>query len=162
LSDPFTRFRWPLVRLIARSSMASYRAPRDLPSPLPGVAQALTLAAGSDAGNETFGESPAGNVLADPAECGDTHPSDCPREMDKIFSLFSPRRGAGAARWSGVHSTSLPSDPMFPFDRPPKMALRQAGTVGCPRRGTVVFRSTGSFQPAAPSRLAGKLRNVME
>jgi hypothetical protein len=42
--------------------------------------------------------------------------------MDKILSLFSPHWGAAAGPWDGIYFASLSPDPVFSFDRPPKMA----------------------------------------
>jgi hypothetical protein len=124
------RFRWLLAVLVALSLIV----PRQVRSGLPPVSATqelvLTLAADSHAEAGVVGALSTEDATTDSAECGDTHAGDPPYEMDQILSLFSPHWGTDAAQWGGIYCASLPSDPVFPIDRPPKTAARAAWASG--------------------------------
>lgn len=55
------------------------------------------------------------------AEFGDTYSGDSHHEVDKILSLFSFHSEAVATFWAGFYAVAPAADPVFPFERPPKL-----------------------------------------
>jgi hypothetical protein len=128
LSDfPFilpARFRWLFAVLVALSLIAPHSIWSESPSVSPEVVGTFTPVADFHAEDGVFEAFPAGEGATDPPECDDTHSGDYPYEMDQIFSLFPPHRGADTAQWGGVYCAHVSSDPIFPIDRPPKTTPR--------------------------------------
>jgi hypothetical protein len=122
-SDSPACFYWLLAAVVVLSLIAPRQVRPEL-SPVSASQEAagmFALAAGTHAEDGA-----SGDAAADLAECGDTHFTDHPCEMDQILSLFFPYWRTDAARWGGVYRARASSDPVFPIDRPPKRAPRAA------------------------------------
>ncbi len=54
---------------------------------------------------------------------GDTYSGDYSHETDKLLMLFALHWGRVAVSWGSVYSAALSPDPVFSFERPPKLAV---------------------------------------
>ena len=117
------RFRWLLVLLVA-CSLVLPRAVQPNPQVVFGDGMPMAVLspqAGADlsAAGSAF-DQPAG--LSEPGEeiFGEGYSIDYPHEVDKLLSSFALHWGRIRASWFDVYFVVRVTDPVFPFERPPK------------------------------------------
>ncbi len=121
------RLRWLFALLVAFSLVLPHLTPpgATLPS-----GESTYVAAGSAASGATMAPAavaeglsaflPGAGDVPGGESFGDAFAGDLSYETDKLLLLFFMRWGRALASWNSVYFAVQSTDPVFPFERPPK------------------------------------------
>lgn len=122
------RFRWLATLLVSLSlimphlaggaSLPTLLSPQSAP-----VEQAVRLAADAESGLAGEAHGSGAERSAESGTESDPYSADYPYEMDKILALFSLHWGTVAVPWGGGYLAGQAPDPVFSFERPPKLRI---------------------------------------